>query len=237
MLLRILRRVGRKMRTTRTWLLGIGGALLLASSILFALFFTRGGSGNSLVPTIRVACVGDSITDASGYVNDLWTLLDGNYTVGNFGVGGATVSQGDKKPYASLPEFEGVKGFRPDIVVIMLGTNDAPEIYSQGISTFTSDYEALIRGFQNATSKPDVWLVKPPPIFNNTEGFSSQFLLQEVIPRIEQVANQTGLPLIDVYTPLASHPEYFPDGVHPYGEGARIIATEVFNAITANVTG
>lgn len=119
----------------------------------------------------------------------------------------------------------------------MLGTNDAPEIYSQGISTFTSDYEALIRGFQNATSKPDVWLVKPPPIFNNTEGFSSQFLLQEVIPRIEQVANQTGLPLIDVYTPLASHPEYFPDGVHPYGEGARIIATEVFNAITANVTG
>jgi sialate O-acetylesterase len=181
--------------------------------------------------------VGDSITDGSGYVNDLSTLLGVNYTVGNFGVGGACVSQGSKKPYANLPQFEGVKGFLPDIVVIMLGTNDAPETPTGSIVNFTRDYKTLITGFQASASRPEIWLVKLPPIFNNTEGFSSQFLLQEVIPRIEQVANQTGLPLIDVYTPLASHPEYFPDGVHPYGEGARIIATEVFNAITANITG
>ena len=51
---------------------------------------------------------------------------------------------------------------------------------------------------------------------------------------LKQVANETGLPLIDVYTPMLDHPEYFPDGVHPNNEGAQIIANTIYYALTSN---
>jgi lysophospholipase L1-like esterase len=74
----------------------------------------------------------------------------------------------------------------------------------------------------------------PPPIFENNLNLTSTIYTQEIIPAIQQVANSMGLPLIDVYTPLVNHPEYFPDGVHPNSEGAQIIANTVYNAITSS---
>jgi sialate O-acetylesterase len=60
--------------------------------------------------------------------------------------------------------------------------------------------------------------------------------VEGVIPRIEQVATTLGLPIIDVYTPLLSHPEYFPDGVHPNSAGAQVIANIIYNAINSGST-
>jgi lysophospholipase L1-like esterase len=182
-----------------------------------------------------VACVGDSITEGTAYPNDLSTLLGANYSVGNFGVGGASVSLESEKPYMNQPIFQEAKEFLPNIVIIMLGTNDATAVPTEHILNFTSDYARLIGEFKALASKPRIWLVKPPPIFNNGTGLSTPYFVQEVIPRIEQAANETALPLIDVYTPLASHPEYFLDGVHPNGEGTKIVATEIFHAIKTRV--
>jgi lysophospholipase L1-like esterase len=53
-----------------------------------------------------------------------------------------------------------------------------------------------------------------------------------VIPLIKQVANETNLATIDVHTALINHPDYFWDGIHPNNEGARVIATQVYDAIT-----
>jgi lysophospholipase L1-like esterase len=208
-------------------------AIVLASmSILFVSLFHLFGSWNQPTSAIRVACVGDSITEDTEYLNDLRTLLGTNYSVGNFGAGGASISLESGKPYMNQLEFREAKEFLPNIVIIMLGTNDATAGPSEQIRNFTSDYERLIVDFQTLASKPKIWLVEPPPIFDNGTGLRHLYFVQEVIPRIEQVANETSLPIIDVYTPLVSHPEYFSDGVHPNGEGAKIIATEVFNAIT-----
>ena len=55
-----------------------------------------------------------------------------------------------------------------------------------------------------------------------------------MIPRIEQVANETGLPLINENTPLLSHPDYFVDGVHPNDEGAEVIANVIYQELTLN---
>ena len=57
---------------------------------------------------IHVACIGDSITEGFDYPNYLWMLLGSEYTVGNFGVGGSTVSLGSQKPYMKQPEFQDV---------------------------------------------------------------------------------------------------------------------------------
>ena len=57
-------------------------------------------------------------------------------------------------------------------------------------------------------------------------------LVEGIIPRIEQIVNEEGLLIIDVYAVLENHPEYFwNDGVHPNSEGAKVIASEVYEAI------
>jgi lysophospholipase L1-like esterase len=54
-----------------------------------------------------------------------------------------------------------------------------------------------------------------------------------IIPKIQQVASDLGLPVIDVYSPMLGHPEYFVDGVHPNYEGASVIAETIYQQITS----
>ena len=220
------------MKTARMKLLVIGIAILTVSSGLVALFFGAVGNKNSPFNPIRVACVGDSITEGTEYPADLWMLLGANYTVGNFGVGGSTVSLKSDKPYMNQTAFQEAKEFLPSIVIIMLGTNDASAIPYQYIESFADDYKKLVGEFQALAGSPKVWLVKPPPIFNNGTGLSTPLFAHDVIPRIAQAANEMNLPMIDVYAALANHSEYFWDGVHPNSEGAELIATEIYKAIT-----
>jgi lysophospholipase L1-like esterase len=202
-------------------------AVILGVSVLAAWFSTNIPQSN----TIRVACVGDSITEGSRYTLDLGQLLGGNYSVGNFGVGLATVCLGSVKPYMNQSVFTQAKEFMPDIVVILLGTNDAMPIYQQYLANFTSDYKELITAFQTLDSKPKIYLVLPPPIFNDSLGPTSNQLTQEVIPKIRQVANETGLSLIDFYSEFESHRGYSSDGVHLTFEGSKFVATTIYQAI------
>lgn len=180
---------------------------------------------------IRVACVGDSITGGTEYPTDLWWRLGTNYVVGNFGIGGTTVSLKSDNPYMNQTAFVVAKQFQPNIVIIMLGTNDANTGCNETNASFIADYIKLITEFQALASKPKVWIVLPPPIFNNTANLSTENLVQNVIPSIKQVAAQMNLPIIDVNTPLLSHSGYFSDGVHPDVSGAWSIARIVYRAL------
>ena len=51
---------------------------------------------------------------------------------------------------------------------------------------------------------------------------------------INKIATQTNVKIIDLYTPLSNKQNLFPDFVHPNAKGLKIIAKEVFNAITRN---
>ncbi len=220
--------------TTRTKLIVVAFAILLLSSGLMVLFAQNFLDKDKPAILVRVACVGDSITEGSGYPDDLWMLLGNNYIVENFGSGGSTALLNSGKPYMNQPAFQNAKTYLPKIVVIMLGTNDAAPNNYINIGGFVDDYEKMIGEFQNLTSKPKIWIAIPPPIFNNASGPNSANLVQGVIPRIEQVAKDVGLPTIDVYASLNIHPEYFSsDGVHPTVGGAQIIANTVYKAITS----
>ena len=72
----------------------------------------------------------------------------------------------------------------------------------------------------------------PPPVYENNINISNSALSEVIIPKIKQVATETGLPIIDVYTTMLGHPEYFVDGVHPNYEGAKVIAETVYQQIT-----
>jgi lysophospholipase L1-like esterase len=221
----------KKKKTAKMTFLGIGITILLVSSGLIVLSSRSGGNFRP-VKALRVACVGDSITEGSGYPATLRMLLGTNYTVGNFGVSGSTVSLKSGKPYMNQTAFQKAKAFQPDIVIIMLGTNDASSAAYQYLESTDDDYKQLIAEFQALPGNQEVWLVKPPPIFNSGPGPNGTNLVQGVIPTIRQVATDLNLSTIDVYTAMANYPEYFPDGVHPDNEGAKVIATNVYEAIT-----
>jgi lysophospholipase L1-like esterase len=83
-------------------------------------------------------------------------------------------------------------------------------------------------------SKPEVWIVLPPPIYSNqTSAMDAQYFKQTVIPCIQQAAEQTGSKTIDVYSALLGHPDYYKDdGVHIANAGAEIVAQTVYRALT-----
>jgi acyl-CoA thioesterase I len=182
---------------------------------------------------IRVACVGDSITGGTEYTIDLWNSLGPNYVVGNFGIGGATVTLNLGTGYNTSFAFNVAKRFQPNIVIIMLGTNDAKASLNEANATFIRDYELIVREFQALDSKPSVWVVLPLPIFNNSVFVSEQLLEQNVIPNLMKVSNQMGTEVIDVHSSLVSHPELFLDGVHPSSDGAKVIANTIYTALTS----
>ncbi len=218
-------------------LLAIGSVILVISSGITAYFILTAGKKPSS-DLIRVACVGDSLTQSTEYPYDLWMLLGtANYTLGNFGVSSTTVSLKSETPYMNTSVFQSALKSQPNIVIIMLGTNDAQPNLHQYNTSFVDNYVKLVAAFQGLSSKPHIWIVRPPPIFSNQSGkISPEYFKLTVIPCIEQVANETNLPIINVYSALASYADYFSDGVHPNGEGAKLIADEVYKAIISQNT-
>ena len=207
--------------------------LMVSSGLLISVFGNLGNTPKH-ANLIRVACIGDSITEGSGYPADLQLMLGPDYEVRNFGVTGSNVLLNSGMPYMNQTAYQTSRGFQPSIVIIMLGTNDARVGTFDSIDSFSTDYRTLISGYKRLLSHPKIWLVTPPPVFDNELNINDTNLEQGVIPRIEQVANELNLPTIDVNTALVSHPEFFGDGVHPSSEGAMLIANEISQDLTFN---
>jgi len=221
--------------TKNTKLLAIViSAVFLASSLTFLIMVNSPNTESPTAPksnVVRVACVGDSLTAISGYPLDLQKMLGDNYTVGNFGVVGSTVTLHSWKPYMNQDEFYRAKNFRPDIVVIILGTNDDLMNLHQYNASLEDDYARLITEFQQIESNPDIFIAKPPPIFSNNSDLSLTYLTNTIIPKTEDLANKMHLPIIDLYSPFSDHADYFEDGIHPNSQGATLIATEVYEML------
>jgi len=225
------------MNRKKASLLAIGLVMLLVSLEITAYFiFTTENKGTSS-ETIRVACVGDSLTQSTQYPYDLWELLGSTYSIRNFGAGSTTVSLNSETPYINTSAFQRALEFQPNIVIIMLGTNDAQPSLFRYNTSFVGDYIKLVAAFQDLTSRPKIWIVLPPPIFSNqSEKISSGYFKLTVIPSLEQVANETGLPTIDVYSALASYSNYFPDGIHPNRAASKLIANGIYKTIISQNT-
>ena len=130
------------MNRKKLMLLAIGLAILIVSSGIAAFYMST--QNNPTDDKIRVACVGDSITEGTYYPADLGMLLGTNYSVGNFGVGGSAVSLDSGKPYMNENAFQEAKAFQPNIVIIMLGANDATPLNSPSNESFVEDYVQLV---------------------------------------------------------------------------------------------
>ena len=204
--------------------------IALSLVVVFSDHHSKDDSVNKLA---RVACMGDSITQITDYPMDLQTLLGNSSSVGDFGVSGSTVDFNTSNAYYFQKSFMEARNFQPTTVIIMLGTNDARSDNYPQIGTFVADYEHMLTRIENFSSKPQIFIALPPPIYNNVLNLSETNLEQGVLPRIRQVASEMKLPLIDVNSHM-DNPEYFVDGVHPNMEGAQVVANVIYDAIKSS---
>lgn len=189
--------------------------------------------------TIKVVCVGDSITEGSGlacqsktgYPVVLDSLLGPNYTVLNSGRSATTLQKKGDFPYWIAKEYSNVFAFEPDIITIKLGTNDTkPKNWHA--DNYEKDYQSMIDIFKNIPTNPKIYLCLPVPVFQTRWGINDSTVVNGVIPAIEKLAKTNNLSIIDLYHPMQDQGANFPDGVHPNEQGAKRIAEIIAKEIS-----
>ena len=187
---------------------------------------------------IKVACVGNSITQGPGrdnpdsYPLQMQEILGDQYEVVNFGVSGRTLLKKGDFPYWEEPQFEEVLAFSPDILVIKLGTNDSKPQNWQFKEEFVGDYIEMVKTFKKSMAKKGkVYICIPVPVFESNYGITENILVNEMRPMLMEIAKKTKCEIINLYDPLLDKSVLLPDGIHPNTEGLGIMATEVAKAI------
>jgi len=180
---------------------------------------------------IRMVCLGDSITQAGAYVSALQTALGKQWEVTNLGNSGATLLKKGDKPYSRLPQFAQAIQLKPDVVTIMLGTNDSKPGNWTNKAEFEVDYKSMIDDLKKANRKVVIYCCVPPPAGGNKWSINGTVIKDEVGPLVRKVAKDTGCYVIDLQEPLTGK-NVIPDGVHPNVDGHKLMAASIYQALT-----
>lgn len=197
---------------------------------------------------VRVACVGDSITYGHGttswpkhtYPAVLHKLLGPGYHVNNYGFNGKSVNPDCPDAYCVTKLFTQSLEYDADIVVFMMGTNDAKPRNWRGEEAFRADLEALLECYHRA----EIILCTPAAAFMK-DGVTGDLAEYEIQPAkveaaarvIRQVAQERGCTLVDIHTLTADKPYcYICDRIHPGNTGAEMIAQAVAAAVQRRET-
>ena len=193
---------------------------------------------------IKVACVGDSVTYGFGitpwtnnnYPAVLQQMLGDNYCVKNFGYSGRTLQSIGDRPYINEKLYQETLDYQPDIVIFMLGSNDSKP-FNWDKENFMKEYKEVVESYINLESKPKVYVIAPPPVFE-VDGrvkynIQKDVIANEIVPAVKQLAEEMGLPCIDMYSVFEGKPELFSDGCHPNIEGAKLFAQTVYDKVFA----
>ena len=133
--------------------------------------------------------MGNSITEntalgeADKYPSQLASLLGSGYQVLNYGISERTLLKNGNKPYVNEWKYPEVLGWKPDVVVIDLGTNDSKESnWSAHRDEFVSDYAELVESFSSLASHPAVYICKPLPAYSNNMNIRGEVIRDEICP-------------------------------------------------------
>lgn len=217
-----------------------GVLLLIVGGIVFVARRTMHPPVPRPIPgKITVAAIGDSNTYGAGvllkgrnrwsYPAQLARLLGSRYQVLNYGLNRRTLQRDGDWPYAANRFAEASLRARADIVLIMLGTNDArgenwnAEAYESELADFAALYSA------DGTST--VYLLTPPVAFHNRWGVSAPTVAAGVVPIVRRVAERESLPLIDIFDVTDRGVAAHRDGIHLDADASRLVAEAIAAAI------
>jgi lysophospholipase L1-like esterase/pimeloyl-ACP methyl ester carboxylesterase len=190
--------------------------------------------------TVKIACVGNSITYGAGvadreknaYPAQLQAMLGSKYEVMNFGVSGTALLRKGNIPYWNTTAYTAALESKPDVVFIKLGTNDSKSMNRPFYNEFESDYKELIRSFRESGHHPRIILLLPVPSFlADSNSIYEEVIKTQIIPRIQQVAYETGIEVIDLHSLFIDKESLLPDKIHPAAAGATIIAKRLYEAV------
>ena len=190
---------------------------------------------------IRVACIGDSITWGFTLLNPwkqsypalLQEKLGAGYEVRNFGYNDASARFDADTPYVSKRVYRDSLAWAPDIVLIMLGTNDT-KTRNWDPEVFRRDYRQIVESYLALPSHPRVVLIAPIRIFlimgKPLLGVRPDNMEEGVRPAIQEISKDLDLELVDLQD-LFTDNKYCRDGVHPQRIGAQMLADAIHSAI------
>ena len=189
---------------------------------------------------VRVACIGNSITDGhgigmapvNGYPAVLQKKLGEGYLVKNFGVSARTMMNKGDLPYMNELAWRDAKAFNPNIVVIKLGTNDSKtHNWVHGADEFRQSMQAMIDTLKALPSKPKIYLCSPIPAFKDSWTINDSVIVNGEMPIIKKLAKKNKCQFIDLHTSYTYGDMMLKDGIHPNAKGAEKMADIIFDAI------
>ncbi len=202
-------------------------------------------------PTIKVACIGNSITEGVGtsdpatksYPAVLQNMLGDGYEVGNFGVSCSTALRkgtdaGRPFAYIDTEACRKAAEWNPDIVIIKLGGNDSKTDNWQYSNEFEADYQSIIDTFKYLPSLPEIYICLPAKakVYDRTKiwGIDEKIIIDEITPAIQKIAHDNRITTIDLHTAYRGEEnESYSDNIHPTDRGAELIAAKIYRALTA----
>ncbi len=229
------------------WIAIAIAALVLVGIIVFALYYF--GLLSAYHPMkkakenqIKVACVGDSITFGcmvrnwrkNNYPKILSGLLGEKYCVNNFGYTNRTAIKDADYPLINEKVYKQSLDFEPDIVVLLLGTNDSKE-NNWDKDKFIKDYGEIVDKYLALDSSPKLFVIIPPPVFEVggkvLYKLRKEVIENEICPTVKFIAQSKGIECIDMREVFEGRKELFADGVHPNPQGCNLFAQKIFEAL------
>ncbi len=204
---------------------------------------------------LKIACIGDSITQGTGvsdqvndsYPGQLQEILGENYVVGNFGKASSYVLKADSefntaytdKPqlsYTNTTQYADSIAFNPDVVVIMLGTNDMRHMISDAAKAeFVATLKELAETYKALESVKKVYLCSNIHVYSSLMAY--QLSSGEMSRLVKEAAEAAGCEYLDVngitYDYMNVYMHYTGDRLHPAEEGY----TEMAKVICAGIRG
>ena len=182
---------------------------------------------------IRVACIGNSITDGSGifmrdlfgYPAQLQKKIGKAYIVRNYGVGRRTMLNHGDYPYMKEQAWKDALGFNPDIVIVKLGTNDSKPKNWKFSKEFAADMQQMVDSLKSLPSHPKIFLASPIKAYSSLGTISDSIIVNEICPIVKKLARRNKCQFIDLhslYQPTEGMMQS--DGIHPTIKGAEYLA-------------
>lgn len=191
----------------------------------------------------KIDCVGDSITYGTGvrltrstdaYPVMLKHAFNYNVIVNNYGMPSYTLQNEGNLPYRSTGYIQRVKSDRPDVIIIMLGTNDCKPI-NWNKDRYIKEYTALIKQFKGISSHPDIYIMIPPALALSHSKKKTSISVDNInkLPGIiTNIGKKTHVHVIDQYHVIKGHMNYYYDKIHPNKLGNEKMVNKIVSALS-----